>query len=181
MIQKLREPVAGLPCRQRWRRWVSGWPAAAGRGREPGRSDPRHDRQGREGGAARPGQRGHRHRDQGGRDFRSTYEQHDAIASLENVVYLGLNDDLIWPGALVSGTNAHQFVFEPISIARGPITLSVSLEGSGSTGPLSVRVDDPKLSTVRQGIADLLRAPSRPARRSARSTTARSRSPTSRT
>jgi Thiol-activated cytolysin len=89
-------------------------------------------------------------------DFRNTYEQHDAIANLENVVYLGLNDDLIWPGAMVKGTNAHQFVFEPISIARGPITLSVSLEGSGSTGPLAVQVADPKLSTVRQGIADLL-------------------------
>src|SRR5512143_1222557 len=87
-------------------------------------------------------------------DFQNTYEHHDAIANLENVAYLGLNDDLIWPGALVKGTHAHEFVFEPISMARGPITLSVSLEGSGSTGPLAVQVADPKLSTVRQGIAD---------------------------
>jgi thiol-activated cytolysin len=91
-------------------------------------------------------------------DYRVTYEQHDAIRNLENVVYLGLNDDLIWPGALVKGTHAHDFVFEPIAVARGPITLSVSLEGSGSGVPLSVKVDDPKLSTVRQGISGLVAA-----------------------
>ena len=90
-------------------------------------------------------------------DFKNTYEKHDAVKNMENVVYFGLNDDLIWPGALVKGTRAHDFVFEPISVPRGPITLSASLEGSGSSGPLSARVDDPKLSTVRQGIADLLR------------------------
>jgi hypothetical protein len=91
-------------------------------------------------------------------DYRVTYEQHDAIQNLENVVYLGLNDDLVWPGALVKGTHAHDFVFEPISVARGPITLSVSLEGAGSGAPLSVKIDDPKLSTVRQGISTLVAA-----------------------
>lgn len=89
-------------------------------------------------------------------DYRVTYEQHDAIRNLENVVYLGLNDDLIWPGALVKGTHAHDFVFEPISVARGPLTLSVSLEGSGSNVPLSITVADPRLSTVRQGISSLV-------------------------
>jgi hypothetical protein len=89
-------------------------------------------------------------------DYEKIYEQHDALANLENVAYFGLNDDLVWPGALVKGTHAHDFVFEPIAIPRGPITMSVSLEGSGSTGPLSIVVDDPKLSTVRDGISQLL-------------------------
>jgi thiol-activated cytolysin len=91
-------------------------------------------------------------------DYRVTYEQHDALRNLENVVYLGLNDDLIWPGALVKGTHAHDFVFEPVAVPRGPITLSVSLEGTGTSGPLSVTVADPRLSTVRQGISSLVAA-----------------------
>ncbi len=89
-------------------------------------------------------------------DYQNTYEQHDAIKNLEGVAYLGLNDDIIWPGSLVTGEHLHQFVYEPIIVPRGPITLSVSLESAGGTGQLSLEVTDPMLSTVRQGIQDLL-------------------------
>lgn len=89
-------------------------------------------------------------------DYQNTYEQHDAIANLEGVAYLGLNDDVIWPGSLVSGEHLHQFVYAPVTLPRGPMTLSVSLESAGGTGQLSLTVADPKLSTIRQGIRDLL-------------------------
>ena len=91
-------------------------------------------------------------------DFRYTYEKHDVVDNIDSVVYLGLNDDVIWPGCLVEGTHAHDFVYVPISIDRAPVTLSVSLEGSPATGESIVNtVEDPKLSTIRQGIADLLK------------------------
>ena len=67
-------------------------------------------------------------------DFRYTYEKHDVVDNIDSVVYLGLNDDVIWPGCLVEGTHAHDFVYVPISIDRAPVTLSVSLEGSPATG-----------------------------------------------
>jgi hypothetical protein len=38
--------------------------------------------------------------------FRYTYEKHDAVDNLENVTYLGLNDDVIWPGSMVRGEKA---------------------------------------------------------------------------
>lgn len=93
--------------------------------------------------------------DSGG--YRYTYEKHDVIENLENVTYLGLNDDVIWPGNLVKGNRLHDFVYEPILAGRAPVTLSLNLESS-STGPsLYHEVDDPKLSTIRQGISDLLK------------------------
>ncbi|PVX23844.1 MAG: hypothetical protein CW691_09530 [Candidatus Bathyarchaeum sp.] len=92
-------------------------------------------------------------------DFSYTYEKHDVVDNIDSVVYLGLNDDVIWPGSLVEGTHAHDFVYVPISVDRAPVTLSVSLEGSSATGEsITNTVDDPKLSSIRQGISDLLKS-----------------------
>ena len=91
-------------------------------------------------------------------DFRYTYEKHDVVDNIDSVVYLGLNDDVIWPGSLVEGAHAHDFVYVPISVERAPVTLSISLEGSPATGGSLVQtVEDPKLSNIRQGISDLLK------------------------
>ncbi len=88
-------------------------------------------------------------------DFRYIYETHDAVENLDSVTCLGLNDDVIWPGSLVRGDQAYNYVYEPIMAPRAPITLSISLEGAGVSG-LSEVVTSPMLSTVRQGIANLV-------------------------
>jgi thiol-activated cytolysin len=88
--------------------------------------------------------------------FRYTYEVHDALENLESVVYLGLNDDIVWPGNMVRGDQAHQFVYEPITAPRGPLTMSISLESSSIGGELSEVVQEPSLSNVRQGINNLV-------------------------
>lgn len=89
---------------------------------------------------------------------RYIYEKHDVVDTIDNVMYLGMNDDIIWPGSLVRGDRVNDFVYEPIAVARGPVTLSLSLESSMGTGPsITEQVDNPKLSTVRQGISDLLK------------------------
>lgn len=93
--------------------------------------------------------------DSGG--YRYTYEKHDVIENLENVTYLGLNDDVIWPGSLVKGNRVHDFVYEPISVGRAPVTLSLNLESSSTGSSLYHEVAGPKLSTIRQGISDLLK------------------------
>jgi hypothetical protein len=89
--------------------------------------------------------------------YRYTYEKHDVVDNLESIVYLGLNDDVIWPGNMVKGDRAHDFIYEPISIDRAPVTLSISLESSSTGSSIVQTVDDPKLSTIRQGISDLLK------------------------
>ncbi|HPF69545.1 MAG TPA: thiol-activated cytolysin family protein [Candidatus Krumholzibacteria bacterium] len=88
--------------------------------------------------------------------FRYTYEMHDAVENLEGIAYLGLNDDVIWPGSMVRGDRAHQFVYEPITAPRGPITLSLSVESSSIGGELHQTVASPSLHAVRQGISDLV-------------------------
>jgi len=85
-------------------------------------------------------------------------EKHNIVENIDSIAYLGLNDDIIWPGNLVRGDRATEFIYEPICVKRAPITLSISLESSTTTGPSITRqVEDPKLSTVRQGISDLLK------------------------
>lgn len=88
--------------------------------------------------------------------FRYTYETHDAIDNLESVMYLGLNDDIIWPGNIVRGDQAHQFVYEPIAVPRGPLTLSISLESSSIGGDLHEEVAEPNLHNIRQGISNIV-------------------------
>ena len=89
--------------------------------------------------------------------YRYTYEKHDVVDNIESIAYLGLNDDIIWPGNLVKGDRAHDFVYEPISVDRAPVTLSISIESSSTGASIVQEVADPKLSTVRQGISDLLK------------------------
>lgn len=89
--------------------------------------------------------------------FRTVTESHDAARNIQEITYLGLNDDIIWTGNLIKGEKLHQFVYEPVvGVARTPVTLSINLEGSGSGTTISEVVSDPKLSTIRQGISALL-------------------------
>ena len=93
-------------------------------------------------------------------DFKYIQEKHNVIENRESVLFLGLNDDVLFPGAIIQGKDVYDFVYEPIITARSPINLSLSLEGVPTTGKsIKVTVDDPsRLSNVRQGINDLLKS-----------------------
>ncbi|MEL7231065.1 MAG: thiol-activated cytolysin family protein [Pseudomonadota bacterium] len=85
------------------------------------------------------------------------YETFSETDNITSVLNLGLNDDVIWPGNMIRGDKIHRFVYNPIKVSREPITISVSLEGSPSTnGPLSTVIENPQLSTVRQGLSTLM-------------------------
>lgn len=89
-------------------------------------------------------------------NYRYYYEKHDALENLENITCLGLNDDVIWTGSLVRGEHAYDYVYEPIIVPRSPLTLSISLEGTGGGIPLSEVVPEPNLASVRQGVSNLV-------------------------
>jgi thiol-activated cytolysin len=93
-------------------------------------------------------------------DYKLTKEKHNVIKNKESVLFLGMNDDVLFPGALIQGKEVDDFVFRPIIVDRNPINLSLSVEGSRSTGnAINITVDDPsELSNVRQGINDLLKS-----------------------
>lgn len=90
-------------------------------------------------------------------DYRVTYETHDVVDNIESIAYLGVNDDVVWPGSLIKGDQAHNFVYKPIVISRAPVTLSISLETSSTGEGITQKVNNPSLSRVRQGISDLLK------------------------
>ena len=94
-------------------------------------------------------------RDEGA--FRYVTEVHDAAKNIQEVTYLGLNDDVIWTGNIIKGNKLHQFVYEPVvGVVRNPVTLSINLEGSGSGAAIIETVNDPSLGNVRTGISNLL-------------------------
>jgi hypothetical protein len=90
-------------------------------------------------------------------NYKYVAEKHDVVDNIQSITYLGLNDNLIWPGSLIRGARAHDFIYDPIIVDRAPITLSISLEGSSCAGSSLVQtVADPKLSTIRDGIKKLM-------------------------
>lgn len=93
-------------------------------------------------------------------DYRYITEKHNVVENRESVLFLGMNDDVLFPGAIIEGTGIYDFVYRPIIAARTPITLSLSLEGVTTTGKsITTTVGDPsRLSNVRQGINDLLKS-----------------------
>lgn len=82
-----------------------------------------------------------------------TAQWEEGVAFMEQ---LGLqsNSDVYWPGALLDGNTVLSGDNIPIPGSRAPVTLSVSL--SGIQGNCAATVNDPKLSTVRQAVSDLL-------------------------
>lgn len=83
-------------------------------------------------------------------------EKHHVVDNIDSVYYLGLNDDIIYPGSLVRGDTAHDFLYTPILIPRAPIWISVNLEAVDCAGNLAKLVNDPNLHNMRNGIRELL-------------------------
>jgi hypothetical protein len=89
-------------------------------------------------------------------DYRYAYEVHDVVDNIQDLTYLGLNDDVLWPGNLIRGAGVPQFVYDPIMVPRAPLTISLSVEGAGCATELSTQVANPALSTMRQAISTLV-------------------------
>lgn len=91
-------------------------------------------------------------------NFRYINEKHDDSKNIDSILHLGLNDDLIWPGNIIQGSQVNDFVYIPISVARAPVKISISAEGSSATGSaITETVSIPTLGNMRQGIANLLK------------------------
>ena len=80
-------------------------------------------------------------------------DYYEAAAGYNEQIVLNPATDVIYPGALVKGESILDGTYTLIPAVRKPITISTSLTGSNS---VSVTVDDPKLSTVREAINELM-------------------------
>ena len=92
-------------------------------------------------------------------EIRYVNETHDESVLNTEITHIGLNDAVIFPGALIKGNKVNDFVYPPITLPRAPMSISISAEGSVNTGQAITQVvrDPQKLSNSRQAIADMLK------------------------
>ncbi len=81
------------------------------------------------------------------------YDYYQAAAGFNEQIVLNPATDVIYPGALVKGESILDGTYTLIPAFRKPITISTSLTGASS---VSIDVDDPKLSTVREAVNSLM-------------------------
>lgn len=82
-----------------------------------------------------------------------TIDYYSVAAGYDEQIVLNPQTDAIFPGALIKGESVLDGSYVLIPAKRRPITISTSLTGSGD---VSVTVDDPKLSTIRTAINNLM-------------------------
>jgi len=86
-------------------------------------------------------------------EFIYHYDYYEVAAGFDEQIVLNPQTDVIYPGALVKGESILDGTYTLIPAHRKPITISTSLTGSGK---VSIKVDDPKLSTIREAVNNLM-------------------------
>ena len=87
-------------------------------------------------------------------DYDVEYEQVKSTASYDDLCTMGVNNDILYPGAIVDIKNG---AYSSIYLDRAPLTISMNLETlSGQTSPLSTTIENPNLSSVREGIRTIV-------------------------
>ncbi|WP_339837355.1 thiol-activated cytolysin family protein [uncultured Maribacter sp.] len=81
-------------------------------------------------------------------------KRYKASPGYDEMLALDPTSDVIYPAGMLKGESIPTGAYIGINGGRAPVTLSVSLENIN--GKSSVTIDDPKLSTVREGINSIL-------------------------
>lgn len=77
-----------------------------------------------------------------------------AAPGFDELLAMDPTSDVIFPGAMLEGNSIPTGEYIPINTSRAPITLSISLQNL--SGSPVVEIEDPKLSTVREGIKSIM-------------------------
>jgi thiol-activated cytolysin len=89
-------------------------------------------------------------------DYLCSTKRFKAAPEYNEMLLLDPTSSVIYPGALIKGESIATGEYIPIVANRKPISISVSLQNI--TGSPSRTVEDPKLSTIREAINDILSA-----------------------
>lgn len=87
-------------------------------------------------------------------DYLCTTTRYRATAEYDELLVLDPTTDVIYPGAILKGESIETGEYIPVIADRAPMTISVSLENL--SGDVSRTIAEPKLSTVRQAIREIL-------------------------
>jgi thiol-activated cytolysin len=86
-------------------------------------------------------------------EYNYTIDYYTAAAGYDEQIALNPQTDIIYPGALIKGESILDGSYVPITADRKSITISTSLQGAEI---VSVMVEDPKLSNVREAVNSLM-------------------------
>ena len=86
--------------------------------------------------------------------YTTSTKTYKAAPGYTEMVAMDPTTDVIYPGALIKGESISTGMYTPIVFPRKPLTLSISLENI--EGDVARTIDDPKLSTIRQAVRDIL-------------------------
>ncbi len=87
-------------------------------------------------------------------NYEVSYQTVKATASYDDLCGYGVNSDILYPGAIVDTRNN---AYTPITVSRAPITISANLETmTGVEGSLSAEIEDPSLSSYREGVRTII-------------------------
>jgi thiol-activated cytolysin len=89
-----------------------------------------------------------------GKTYVCSVQEWSAAPEFSEQLALNPTTDVIWPGAIVDGATIVTGEYIPITLPRGPLTFSTSL--ANLEGNPSRTVENPKLSTVRQAMSEIL-------------------------
>ena len=89
-----------------------------------------------------------------GRTYECSEQEYNVAAEYDEQLTLNPTTDILWPGAILDGATIDTGEYVPIVAARKPITISVSLVNIAGSKMRTVK--DPKLSTMRNAIAEIL-------------------------
>lgn len=89
-----------------------------------------------------------------GRTYECSVQEYEVAAEFNEQVCLNPTSDILWPGSIIDGNTIETGDYVPIVTARNPVTISVSLENL--QGIKSKTVENPKLSTMREAIAEIM-------------------------
>jgi thiol-activated cytolysin len=87
-------------------------------------------------------------------DFSCTTTDYSETRQYDRIVAYAANSDSLWPGALLHGASIYDGLFSQASFEREPLSISASLESLDGLG--SRLIANPKLSTFRDAIGDIL-------------------------
>jgi thiol-activated cytolysin len=77
-----------------------------------------------------------------------------AAPEFNEVLALDPSSDVVWPGAVLQGESVLSGDYVPLSGKRSPVTFSISLENI--QGKRFATVDNPRLSSIRQAVGEML-------------------------
>ncbi|MEN8008199.1 MAG: thiol-activated cytolysin family protein [Candidatus Krumholzibacteriota bacterium] len=86
-------------------------------------------------------------------DWRCQPRTKNLVRKINNVMSLGMNQGVMWPGNFIQGNSLYGGNLKPVQADHAPITLVISLNSE----EISRKVDNPNSVTVQQAMTDLIR------------------------